>query len=198
MPVAHRHFLRAVRLVDLDSIPTRPYRLLPVPRRQPDIERQRRDGARYAPAPAGCASAAGGRRRRPAPPGTAGGQTSVAIRPGGGASSCWRWRVLVEPAASTGSFWSARPADGPTLSPAWRVHACAPRPAVPATSSAWRWHSPTRARRCCSARRVCVGAHATVATFATDLLNIITGRLGRAGPGYDADLRHRPRRAWAA
>jgi hypothetical protein len=43
-----------------------------------------------------------------------------------------------------------------------------------------------------------VGAHATVATFATDLLNIITGRLGRAGPGYDADLRHRPRRAWAA
>jgi len=38
-----------------------------------------------------------------------------------------------------------------------------------------------RAPVCYSRVGVCVGAHATAATFATDLLNIITGRLGRAG-----------------
>jgi len=34
---------------------------------------------------------------------------------------------------------------------------------------------------CYSRVGVCVGAHATAATFATDLLNIVTGRLGREG-----------------
>ena len=38
-----------------------------------------------------------------------------------------------------------------------------------------------RSAVCYSRVGVCVGAHATLATFATDLLNIITGRLGREG-----------------
>jgi anaerobic selenocysteine-containing dehydrogenase len=38
-----------------------------------------------------------------------------------------------------------------------------------------------RAPVCYSRVGVCVGAHATAATFATDLLNIATGRLGREG-----------------
>jgi anaerobic selenocysteine-containing dehydrogenase len=38
-----------------------------------------------------------------------------------------------------------------------------------------------RSAVCYSRVGVCVGAHATVATYATDLLNIITGRLGREG-----------------
>ncbi len=38
-----------------------------------------------------------------------------------------------------------------------------------------------RSAVCYSRVGVCVGAHATLATFATDLLNIVTGRLGREG-----------------
>src|SRR6266404_8850607 len=38
-----------------------------------------------------------------------------------------------------------------------------------------------RSAVCYSRVGVCVGAHATAATFATDLLNIVTGRLGREG-----------------
>ncbi len=38
-----------------------------------------------------------------------------------------------------------------------------------------------RAPVCYSRVGVCVGAHSTLATFATDLLNIVTGRLGREG-----------------
>src|SRR5690242_1610168 len=38
-----------------------------------------------------------------------------------------------------------------------------------------------RSAVCYSRVGVCVGAHATVATFATDLLNVVTGRLGREG-----------------
>ena len=38
-----------------------------------------------------------------------------------------------------------------------------------------------RAPVCYSRVGVCVGAHSTIATYATDLLNIVTGRLGREG-----------------
>jgi hypothetical protein len=62
-------------------------------------------------------------------------------------------------------------------------------------SSAWRWSSPPpRSAVCYSRVGVCVGPHATLATFATDLLNLVTGRLGREGgpmfttPAFDLGL----------
>ena len=51
-----------------------------------------------------------------------------------------------------------------------------------------------RSAVCYSRVGVCVGAHATLATYATDLLNVVTGRLGRQGgpmftsPAFDLGL----------
>ncbi len=111
----------------------------------------------------------------------------VAIRPGGDAAFLLAMaQVLVERGRvdrrfleSTTSGWSEIERRLVAFTPA-RVAAFAGVPADTIERLALAF-ADARAAVCYSRVGVCVGAHATAATFATDLLNVITGRLGREG-----------------
>jgi anaerobic selenocysteine-containing dehydrogenase len=111
----------------------------------------------------------------------------VAIRPGGDAAFLLAMtQVLVERGRVDRNFldgtttgWSEIERRLADFTPA-RVAAFTGVPADTITRLALAFadaHAPV----CYSRVGVCVGAHATAATFATDLLNIVAGRLGREG-----------------
>jgi anaerobic selenocysteine-containing dehydrogenase len=111
----------------------------------------------------------------------------VAIRPGGDAAFLLAMaQVLVERGRvdrrfleSTTSGWPEVERRLAAFTPA-RVAAFAGVAAGTIERLALEF-ADARSAVCYSRVGVCVGAHGTVATFATDLLNIITGRLGREG-----------------
>jgi anaerobic selenocysteine-containing dehydrogenase len=111
----------------------------------------------------------------------------VAIRPGGDAAFLLamvqvlvaRGRIDRRFLDSATSGWSEIEAHLAAFTPA-RVAAFAGVPAETIERLALEF-AAARAPVCYSRVGVCVGAHATAATFATDLLNIVTGRLGREG-----------------
>jgi len=111
----------------------------------------------------------------------------VAIRPGGDAAFLLAMaRVLVERGRvdrrfldGTTTGWSEIERRLAAFTPA-RVATFVGVPAETIERLALEF-AAARAPVCYSRVGVCVGAHATVATFATDLLNIVTGRLGREG-----------------
>jgi anaerobic selenocysteine-containing dehydrogenase len=111
----------------------------------------------------------------------------VAIRPGGDAAFLLAMaQVLVERGHVDRRFLESTTRGWPEIEPRLaaftpaRVAAFAGVPAQTIERLALAF-AGARAPVCYSRVGVCVGAHATVATFATDLLNIVTGRLGRAG-----------------
>jgi anaerobic selenocysteine-containing dehydrogenase len=111
----------------------------------------------------------------------------VAIRPGGDAAFLLAMAlVLVERGrvdrtflASTTSGWPEIEKRLAAFTPA-RVAAFTGVPAETIERLALEF-ADARSAVCYSRVGVCVGPHATLATFATDLLNVITGRLGREG-----------------
>src|SRR5437667_8394377 len=111
----------------------------------------------------------------------------VAIRPGGDAALLLAMtRVVVEGGRVDRRFLERMTSGWPEIerrlaafTPA-RVAAFAGVPAAMIERLALEF-AEARSAVCYSRVGVCVGAHATVATFATDLLNIVTGRLGREG-----------------
>jgi anaerobic selenocysteine-containing dehydrogenase len=111
----------------------------------------------------------------------------VAIRPGGDAAFLLAMtRVLVERGRVDGAFlertttgWSEIERRLAAFTPA-RVAASTGVPADAIERLALEF-ADARAPVCYSRVGVCVGPHPTAATFATDLLNIVTGRLGREG-----------------
>jgi len=111
----------------------------------------------------------------------------VAIRPGGDAAFLLAMaQVLVERGRVDRRFIEGTTDGWPEIerrlaafTPA-RVTAFAGVPADTIERLALDF-ADARSAVCYSRVGVCVGAHATAATFATDLLNIVTGRLGREG-----------------
>jgi anaerobic selenocysteine-containing dehydrogenase len=111
----------------------------------------------------------------------------VAIRPGGDAAFLLamaqvlvaRGRVDRKFLDETTSGWAEIERRLATFTPA-RVAAFTGVPAETIERLALEF-ADARSAVCYSRVGVCVGAYATVATFATDLLNIVTGRLGREG-----------------
>ena len=111
----------------------------------------------------------------------------VAIRPGGDAALLLAMtQVVVEDGRVDRRFLERMTSGWPEIerrlaafTPA-RVAAFAGVPAATIERLALEF-AEARSAVCYSRVGVCVGAHATVATFATDLLNIVTGRLGREG-----------------
>ena len=111
----------------------------------------------------------------------------VAIRPGGDAAFLLAMtRVLVERGRVDRQFLERTTSGWPEIerrlaafTPA-RVAAFTGVPADTIERLALEF-AEARSAVCYSRVGVCVGVHATVATFATDLLNIATGRLGREG-----------------
>src|SRR5215470_4146080 len=111
----------------------------------------------------------------------------IAIRPGGDAALLLAMiQVLVAQGRidrafldSTTSGWADIEARLAPFTPA-RVAAFTGVPAETIERLALEF-AAARAPICYSRVGVCVGTHATAATFATDLLNIVTGRLGREG-----------------
>ena len=111
----------------------------------------------------------------------------VAIRPGGDAAFLLAMvQVLVERGRvdrpfldSTTSGWPEIERRLAAFTPA-RVAAFAGVPVETIERLALDF-ADARSAVCYSRVGVCVAAHATLATFATDLLNIVTGRLGREG-----------------
>ena len=111
----------------------------------------------------------------------------VAIRPGGDAAFLLAMaQVLVERGRVDRRFIEGTTDGWPEIerrlaafTPA-RVAAFAGVPADVIERLAFEF-ADARSAVCYSRVGVCVGAYATVATFATDLLNIVTGRLGREG-----------------
>ena len=111
----------------------------------------------------------------------------VAIRPGGDAAFLLAMiQVLVERGRvdralleRTTTGWPEIERRLAALTPA-RVAAFTGVPAETITRLALEF-AGARSAVCYSRVGVCVGAHATLATFATDLLNIVTGRLGAEG-----------------
>jgi anaerobic selenocysteine-containing dehydrogenase len=111
----------------------------------------------------------------------------VAIRPGGDAAFLLAMvRVLAERGRLDREFldratsgWAEIERRLASFTPA-RVAAFAGVPAETIERLAVEF-ADARSAVCYSRVGVCVGAHATVATFATDLLNIATGRLGHEG-----------------
>jgi anaerobic selenocysteine-containing dehydrogenase len=111
----------------------------------------------------------------------------VAIRPGGDAAFLLAMaQVLVERGRidrhvleSTTSGWGEIERRLATFTPA-RAAAFAGVPADTIERLALEF-ADARSAVCYSRVGVCVAPHATLATFATDLLNIVTGRLGREG-----------------
>jgi anaerobic selenocysteine-containing dehydrogenase len=111
----------------------------------------------------------------------------VAIRPGGDAAFLLAMvQVLVDRGRvdrrfldSTTSGWLEITRHLRAFTPA-RVAPVAGVPAETIERLALEF-ADARSPVCYSRVGVCVGAHATLATFATDLLNIATGRLGREG-----------------
>src|SRR2546425_623955 len=111
----------------------------------------------------------------------------VAIRPGGDAALLLAMtQVVVEGGRVDRRFLERMTSGWPEIerrlaafTPA-RVAAFAGVPAATIERLALEF-AEARSAVCYSRVGVCVGAHATAATFATDLLNIVTGRLGREG-----------------
>jgi anaerobic selenocysteine-containing dehydrogenase len=111
----------------------------------------------------------------------------VAIRPGGDAAFLLamvqvlvaRGRVERQFLEDTTKGWPELERRLAAFTPA-RVAAFAGVPAETIERLALEF-ADARSAVCYSRVGVCVGSHATVATFATDLLNIVTGRLGREG-----------------
>src|SRR5207244_864119 len=111
----------------------------------------------------------------------------VAIRPGGDAALLLAMtQVVVEDGRVDRRFRERMTSGWPEIerrlaafTPA-RVAAFAGVPAAMIERLALEF-AEARSAVCYSRVGVCVGAHATAATFATDLLNIVTGRLGREG-----------------
>src|SRR5207249_1923122 len=111
----------------------------------------------------------------------------VAIRPGGDAAFLLAMAQVLVDRGRVGRPLVAATADGwpeverrlAAFTPA-RVAAFAGVPADTIERLALEF-ADARSAVCYSRVGVCVGAHATAATFATDLLNIVTGRLGREG-----------------
>src|SRR5215470_9935981 len=111
----------------------------------------------------------------------------VAIRPGGDAAFLLAMiRVLVERGRVDRRFLDSTTTGWPEIerrlaafTPA-RVATFVGVPADTIERLALEF-AAARSPVCYSRVGVCVGAHATAATFATDLLNIVTGRLGREG-----------------
>src|SRR5215470_10991371 len=111
----------------------------------------------------------------------------VAIRPGGDAAFLLAMaQVLVERGRVDRAFLERTTTGWPEVerrlaafTPA-RVAAFTGVPADTIERLALEF-AAARSPVCYSRVGVCVGAHATAATFATDLLNIVTGRLGREG-----------------
>jgi anaerobic selenocysteine-containing dehydrogenase len=111
----------------------------------------------------------------------------VAIRPGGDAALLLAMvQVLVERGRvdrqlleRTTSGWTEIERRLAAFTPA-RVADLAGVPAPTIERLALEF-AAARSAVCYSRVGVCVGAHATLATFATDLLNIVTGRLGSVG-----------------
>jgi anaerobic selenocysteine-containing dehydrogenase len=111
----------------------------------------------------------------------------VAIRPGGDAALLLAMvQVLVERGRVDRQFlegatsgWAEIEGRLAAFTPA-RVAAFTGVPAATIERLALEF-AAARSGVCYSRVGVCVGAHATLATFATDLLNIVAGRLGREG-----------------
>jgi len=111
----------------------------------------------------------------------------VAIRPGGDAAFLLamvqvlveRGRVDARVLETTTRGWSEIARRLGAFTPA-RVAAFTGVPAETIERLALEF-AEARAAVCYSRVGVCVGPHATAATFATDLLNIVAGRLGREG-----------------
>jgi len=111
----------------------------------------------------------------------------VAIRPGGDAAFLLGMvRALVEHGRIDRAFVERTTSGWPEIerrlaafTPA-RIAAFAGVPAETIERLALEF-AAARAPVCYSRVGVCVGVHCTLATFATDLLNIVTGRLGREG-----------------
>ena len=111
----------------------------------------------------------------------------VAIRPGGDAAFLLGMvRALVEHGRIDRAFVERMTSGWPEIerrlaafTPA-RIAAFAGVPAETIERLALEF-AAARAPVCYSRVGVCVGVHCTLATFATDLLNIVTGRLGREG-----------------
>jgi anaerobic selenocysteine-containing dehydrogenase len=111
----------------------------------------------------------------------------VAIRPGGDAALLLAMiQVLVERKLVDRAFLDGTTAGWAEIAP--RIAAFTPArvagmtgvPAATIERLALEF-AAARSAVCYSRVGVCVGKHATMATFATDLLNIVTGRLGREG-----------------
>jgi formylmethanofuran dehydrogenase subunit B/enamine deaminase RidA (YjgF/YER057c/UK114 family) len=111
----------------------------------------------------------------------------VAIRPGGDAAFLLamvqvlieRGRIDRQRLERTTTGWAEIERRLAAFTPA-RVAAFTGVPAETITRLALEF-ADARSAVCYSRVGVCVGAHATIATFATDLLNIVTGRLGSEG-----------------
>jgi len=111
----------------------------------------------------------------------------VAIRPGGDAAFLLamvqvlmeRGRIDRQRLERTTTGWAEIERRLAAFTPV-RVAAFTGVPAETITRLALEF-ADARSAVCYSRVGVCVGAHATIATFATDLLNIVTGRLGSEG-----------------
>jgi anaerobic selenocysteine-containing dehydrogenase len=111
----------------------------------------------------------------------------VAIRPGGDAALLLAMvRVLAERGRVDKQFLEQSTSGWAEIEP--RLAAFTPERVAAFTGVAAETierlaleFAAARSAVCYSRVGVCVGAHATLATFATDLLNIVTGRLGREG-----------------
>jgi len=111
----------------------------------------------------------------------------VAIRPGGDAALLLAMvRVLAERGRIDGQFLEQATSGWAEIE--LRLAAFTPERVAAFTGVAAETierlaleFAAARSAVCYSRVGVCVGAHATLATFATDLLNIVTGRLGREG-----------------
>jgi len=111
----------------------------------------------------------------------------VAIRPGGDAALLLAMvRVLAERGRIDRQFLEQATSGWAEIEP--RLAAFTPERVAAFTGVAAETierlaleFAAARSAVCYSRVGVCVGAHATLATFATDLLNIVTGRLGREG-----------------